>query len=199
MSHLVRFAARSPTAHDARPERFAAYSRCSVLARPLLSRSCMSMNDPIPPSRAIQGAVRAALSAADELSRHEHDEHAENTAQHLAALRTTLAMIDARLGVVEKVEERLVDELHNVVLKLRRLGEDDSPVLDLLLDEAELLEQRLRGRAQATVSSDMSSLRQSIWDGLRAMRRPPVVAGMLIGAGVLTGAIAFTFALRRRS
>ena len=158
----------------------------------------MSMNDPIPPSRAIQGAVRAALSAADELSRHEHDEHAENTAQHLAALRTTLAMIDARLGVVEKVEEPLVDELHNVVLKLRRLGEDDSPVLDLLLDEAELVEQRLRGRVPPTVSSDMSSFRQSIWDGLRAMRRPPVIARVLIGAGLVTGAVAFTFALRRR-
>jgi uncharacterized protein involved in exopolysaccharide biosynthesis len=158
----------------------------------------MSLNDPIPLSRAIQGAVRAALTAADELSRHEHDEHAEITAQHLAALRTTLATIDARLGRVEKVEEVLIDELHNVVLKLRRLGEDDSPVLEDLLDEAMHLEQRLRGRVEPTVSSDMSSLRRSIWDGLRALRRPPVVARVLIGAGLVTGAIAFTVALRRR-
>ncbi len=158
----------------------------------------MSMNEPIPLSRVIQGAVRAALTAADELSRHEHDEHAENTAQHLAALRTTLATIDARLGVVETVEEGLIDELHNVVLKLRRLGEDDSSVLDVLLDETDVLEQRLRGHEQPTVSSDMSSFRRSIWDGLRAMRRPPVLGGVLIGAGVVTGALAVAFALRRR-
>jgi hypothetical protein len=171
----------------------------------------MSMNDPFPRSRTIQGAVRAALSAADELSRHEHDEHAEDTAQHLAALRTTLATIDARLGRVRDVEEQLVDELHNLVLKLRRLGEDDSPILLDLLDEAESLAQRLRGRTPghgsgplprgepvSTVSSDMSSWRRSIYDGLRAIRRPAVTARVLIGAGVLTGAVAFAFALRRR-
>jgi hypothetical protein len=151
----------------------------------------------LPPLHGIQGAVRAALSAADELSRHEHDEHAEDTAQHLAALRTTLRRIDLRLGSLSLVEEGLVDELHNVVLKLRRLGEDDSPILGGLLDEAGRLEQRLRGRGPAAISSDMSSFRETIFDGVRAMRRPPF-ARTLIGAGALGGALMVAFTLRRR-
>jgi len=99
--------------------------------------------------------VRAALSAADELSRHEHTEHVDRASQTLAALRTTLGGIDLELGRSHQVSGQLVDELHMLSLKLRRLQEvhDRAHVVELL-DDVTSLEKRLRERVMRSRSGD---------------------------------------------
>ncbi|WP_394844093.1 hypothetical protein LZC95_44455 [Pendulispora brunnea] len=98
--------------------------------------------------------VRAALTAADELSRHEHAEQAERASQTLAALRTTLGGIDLALGRSHRASNELVDELHTLTLKLRRLQEvHDRVHVNELLDEVSMLEKRLRERAMSRPST----------------------------------------------
>jgi len=70
--------------------------------------------------------VRAALSAADELSREEHALGADSAAQVLAALRTALGDVDLALGRAHAVDERLLDAVHDRALKLQRTAERDG-------------------------------------------------------------------------
>ena len=71
--------------------------------------------------------IRAALSAADELSRDEHSLHKETLSQVLAALRTKLRDIDLELGRSHRAEAHALDELHDVALKVRRHLEHGAP------------------------------------------------------------------------
>ncbi|WP_394823793.1 hypothetical protein [Pendulispora albinea] len=63
-------------------------------------------------------------------------------------MRTTLGNIDLALGRSHRANDALVDELHTLVVKLRRLQEvHDRAHVHALLDEVSTLEKSLRERA----------------------------------------------------
>jgi hypothetical protein len=127
--------------------------------------------------------VRAALSAADELSRDEHSLHRDTLAEVLAALRTALRDIDLELGRAHQAQERSLDGLHDVLAKVRRHLDAARPTarerarVDALLHAVAELEDRLRGRA-ASIEATSS------------IRRRPLAGRTAAIAGAATALVA---------
>ena len=95
----------------------------------------------------MQAETRAALSGADELSREEHGRQDEDGSQILAALRTALRNVDLDLGAKGAVREELIDRVHHLVVKMRRLRSASMrPRIAALLSATDKLEDRLRGK-----------------------------------------------------
>jgi len=124
--------------------------------------------------------VRAALSAADELSRREYAQKADRASQTLAALRTTLGRIDLALGRSHRVTDTLVDELHTLIVKLRRLQEvHDRAHVNELLDDVGTLERRLRERAEH--ESPKSFENEALQGPAKKKRSPSLLAHLGLG------------------
>ena len=103
----------------------------------------------------MQAETRAALSAADGLSREEHERSDEDGSQILAALRTALRNVDLDLGATGTVREELIDRVHHLVAKMRRLRDASvRPRIAALLFATGQLEDRLRGKEPMQCDDD---------------------------------------------
>jgi hypothetical protein len=107
----------------------------------------------------MQAETRAALSGADELSREEHERSDEDGSQILAALRTALRKVDLDLGASGAVRSELIDTVHHLVVKMRRLRQaSERPRIAALLVATDQLEDRLRGKEPAEREDDRVNL-----------------------------------------
>ena len=107
----------------------------------------------------MQAETRAALSGADELSREEHERSDEDGSQILAALRTALRNVDVDLGATGAARDEVLDGVHHLVAKMRRLKQASvRPRIAALLAATDQLEDHLRGKDAAELEDDCVDL-----------------------------------------